>query len=47
MPGGANPYSREGGRWPVKVLHGIPDHLTYRQKLESKWRRKGYVVRFG
>ncbi len=31
---------------PVKVLHGIPNHLTYRMKLEQKWRRKGYSVRF-
>jgi len=26
-------------RLPVKTLNGIPDHFTYRQKLEAKWRR--------
>jgi len=31
---------------PVKVLHGIPNHLTYRLKLQDKWRRKGFQVRF-
>lgn len=31
---------------PVKVLHGVPNHMTYRLKLEEKWRRRGYVVRF-
>lgn len=31
---------------PVKVLHGIQRHETYRVKLEAKWRRKGYSVRF-
>lgn len=31
---------------PVKVLHGIPRHETHRRKLEAKWRRKGYSVRF-
>jgi hypothetical protein len=34
-------------RKPVKVLRNIPRHVTYRCKLEEKWRRKGYVVHFG
>lgn len=31
---------------PVKVLRGIPDHFTYRQKLWAKWHKRGYQVRF-
>ena len=31
---------------PLKVLHGIPNHETYRVKLERKWLRKGFNVRF-
>lgn len=31
---------------PIKVLHGIHEGQTYRWKLEEKWRRKGYSVRF-
>lgn len=31
---------------PVVVLHGVPCHNAYRLKLEAKWRRKGYCVRF-
>lgn len=31
---------------PVKTLHGIPNHVTYRDKLVRKWRNKGFQVRF-
>lgn len=31
---------------PIKVLHGVPRYVTYRDKLQRKWRRKGYNVRF-
>jgi hypothetical protein len=43
MPGEHSVYKAR----PIKVLHGIPRHYTYRLKLEAKWRRKGYSVRFG
>lgn len=31
---------------PERRLAGIPNHWTYRAKLERKWRRRGYAVRF-
>lgn len=42
MPGRGGGY----GPRPTKVLHGIPNHETYRWKLRAKWMRKGYTVEF-
>lgn len=42
MPGLGGGYTK----FPTKTLRRIPNHVTYRAKLEAKWRRKGYIVVF-